>query len=378
MSLPPPARIGAPYSEIDTPALLIDLDAFERNLGAMARDMQRLGVRFRPHAKTHKSPIVAAKQIALGAVGICCQKVAEAEVFVTSGMGDVLITNEIVGAQKLARLAELARHARIGVCVDNIEGVDALAAAVHRTGTRVNVLAEIDIGGKRCGIAPGQAAVDLVRRITLHPSLRFAGLQAYFSSAQHMRSPTERRAAIFAARELTVHTRNLLGEAGVECRTIGGAGTGTYQLEGASGVWNELQPGSYIFMDADYAKNTHDVTTGGPVFEHALFVMSTVMSLSAERAVLDAGHKALSNDSGFPTLFGNGAVRYERPADEHGVLDLTGSTWRPVLGEKVLLIPGHCDPTVNLYDWYVGVRGFTTPSAHVETLWPVAARGATA
>jgi D-serine deaminase-like pyridoxal phosphate-dependent protein len=378
MTIPPPAQIGAPFSEIDTPALVIDLDALERNLDAMAAAGRRLGVRLRPHAKTHKSPVIAAKQIARGAAGICCQKLAEAEIFVASGIGDVLITNEIVGPQKLERLAHLGRQARIGVCADNAGAVETLAAAAERAGSHIEVLVEIDVGQRRCGVPPGPAAVELAAKIASFPSLSFAGLQAYSGSAQHMRTLEERRAAISSARELTAETVRLLGRAGFECRTVGGGGTGTYELEGASGVWNELQPGSYVFMDADYAKNSWDREGGAPVFEHALFVLAAVMSLSTGWGVADAGHKALSNDSGFPTVFGKTGVSYEQPSDEHGVLNLGSSPWRPTLGEKLLLIPGHCDPTVNLYDWFVGVRHFGTPRACVEALWPVAARGAIA
>ncbi len=378
MSLPPPARIGAHFLEIDTPALVIDLDAFERNLSAMAAEGRRLGVRLRPHAKTHKSTAIAAKQIALGAAGICCQKVAEAEIFVASGITDILISNEVVGVQKLERLASLARHARIAVCADHIAAVEALAAAVEKAGSRVEVLVEIDAGGRRCGVVPGRAAVELADKIASYPQLLFGGLQAYFGSAQHIRTPAARRAAISEAQHLTAATVELLREAGFECNTVGGGGTGTFRLEGASKVWNELQPGSYIFMDADYAKNTLDEEGGEMAFEHALFVLASVMSLSTDRAVLDAGHKAVSNDSGFPVIWGQPGLSYSRPSDEHGVLELPAGGWRPALGEKLALIPGHCDPTVNLYDWFVGVRGFGTPGAYVETLWPVAARGATA
>ncbi|MGO9983830.1 MAG: DSD1 family PLP-dependent enzyme [Rhodomicrobium sp.] len=376
MVLPPPACIGSPFAEIDTPALVIDLDAFDRNLEAMAAACRRLGVRLRPHAKTHKSPIIAAKQIARGAAGICCQKLAEAEVFVASGITDVLITNEVVGRQKLERLACLGRHARIGVCADSVEAVEALAAAADRAGSCIEVLVEIDVGQRRCGVAPGPAAVELAAKIAACPPLSFAGLQAYYGSAQHMRTREERRAAITSASELTSKTVRLLAGAGLACETIGGGGTGTYELEGTSGVWNELQPGSYIFMDADYAKNTPGAASAGPVFEHALFVLTSVMSLSPGWAVLDAGHKALSNDSGFPTVLARPELGYGQPSDEHGVLDLSASPWRPSLGERLVLIPGHCDPTVNLYDWFVGVRHFGTQQAAVETLWPVSARGA--
>lgn len=377
MTFPPPAEIGAPFSEIDTPALLIDLDAFERNLDAMAAAARKLGVRLRPHAKTHKSPVIAAKQIARGAVGVCCQKVAEAEVLVAGGIGDVLVSNEVVGAHKLERLAALARHARIGVCVDHADAVAALARAAEQAESRVEVLVEIDVGGKRCGVAPGAAAVGLAKRIASSPALTFGGLQAYHGSAQHLRTPAERRAAIAAATDATRTTMQILADAGFSCRTVGGAGTGTFTLEGASGVWNELQAGSYIFMDADYGRNTPDDGRNAHPFEHALFILATVMSRAADtRAVVDVGHKATANDSGFPSVWGQADVTYHRPSDEHGILDLAATSWRPALGERVLLVPGHCDPTVNLYDWYVGVRGFGTAEARVEALWPIAARGA--
>ncbi len=377
MTTLPPAEIGSPFRNIDTPALIVDLDAFERNLETMAAAADRLGVRLRPHAKTHKSPIIASKQIARGAVGVCCQKVAEAEVLVAGGVTDVLVSNEVVGPFKLERLASLARHARISVCVDHVDNVGQLAAAAERARSRIEVLVEIDVGGRRCGVEPGMPALALARAIAASKALTFGGLQAYYGAAQHMRTPAERREAIAAATAATADTIRCLAEDGFNCRTVGGAGTGTFEHEGASRVWNELQAGSYIFMDADYAKNIPDGDKAVHPFEHALFVLATVIGRSSEmRAVLDAGHKALSNDSGFPTVWGRPEVNYHRPSDEHGVIELGATSWRPVLGEKILLIPGHCDPTVNLYDWYVGVRGFGTPEARVETLWPVAARGA--
>jgi 3-hydroxy-D-aspartate aldolase len=376
MTLPPPASIGMPFDEIDTPALLIDLDALERNLDAMAAACRKFGIRLRPHAKTHKSAIIAAKQIGKGAAGVCCQKLSEAEVLAASGIGDILITNEIAGTQKLRRLAHLARHVRLGICADNAAGVDALAEACRQAGSQVEVLAEIDVGQRRCGAVPGAEAAALAKRIASHPNLIFSGLQAYYGSAQHFRTYEQRASAVASARELTQHTIELLAKAGLPCAIVAGGGTGTYELESLSGVWNEVQPGSYVFMDADYAKNAHAPAEEGPAFEHALFVLATVMSVREDWAVTDAGHKALSNDSGFPVVLGRPDVPYGRPSDEHGILDLTGSGWKPPLGEKIAFIPGHCDPTVNLYDWYVGVRGFGSAEAHVETLWPVTARGA--
>jgi len=373
----PPSEIGAPFSEIDTPALVIDLDAMERNMALMAERVKALGVRIRPHAKTHKSAIIAAKQVALGAVGICCQKVGEAEALAAGGVRDILVSNEVVGARKLARLAALARQVRIAVCVDRFEQIAPLNEAARKAGSQIGVLVEIDVGGRRCGVAPGPEAARFAAEIARHDHLRFGGLQAYHGTAQHLRTPAERKAAIQAAQKATADTDAHVKAAGRTCETIGGAGTGTFLIEGASGVWNELQAGSYIFMDADYAKNVSDEGGNVPKFEHALFVLATVMSATSnEQVVVDAGHKALSNDSGFPAVWQRPGLAYHRPSDEHGVVTVAPGAAMPAWGEKMLLVPGHCDPTVNLYDWYVGVRDFGTPRARVEILWPVDARGA--
>jgi D-serine deaminase-like pyridoxal phosphate-dependent protein len=366
-----------PLAEVDTPALLVDLDAFERNLKRMADAVSAAGVRLRPHAKTHKSPIIAQKQIARGAVGVCCQKVSEAAVMVEGGVQDVLVSNEVIGARKLDRLAALSRQARVIGCVDNPVGVDAMAAAAERNGARIDVIVEINVGASRCGIDPGEPAVELARAIARQKHLRFAGLQAYQGRAQHFRTIEERRAAIDEAIARTKHTVQALKGAGLSCDIIGGAGTGTFELEAASGIYNELQCGSYIFMDADYARNKR--ADGGPydTFEHALFVYATVMSMTqADRAVIDAGLKTFTFESGPPEPVGFAGAVYERPSDEHGNLNLAQSNTRPGLGDKVRLIPGHCDPTVNLHDWYVGIRGMDGPTPIVESLWPVAARGA--
>jgi D-serine deaminase-like pyridoxal phosphate-dependent protein len=377
MAMLPPAEAGLPLTEVDTPALLIDLDAFERNLGRMAEMVARTPARLRAHAKTHKSPIIALKQMRLGAVGVCCQKVSEAEALVRGGVGDVLVSNEIAGRRKLDRLAALAREAKIALCTDNLANVADIARSAARFGVRLPVLVEIDVGGRRCGVTPGRAAVELAHAIAASPHLRFAGLQAYHGSAQHMRGHGERMTAIGRTIELTADTVAQLKRAGLACDVVGGGGTGTFEIEGASGVFNELQAGSYVFMDADYARNR--AAGGGPfdTFEHALFVYVTVMSTPVpERAVVDAGHKALANDSGMPEPADLAGAIYMRPSDEHGVLDVTACNDRPKVGDKLRLIPGHCDPTVNLHDWYVGVRGMAGSSPHVECVWPIAARGA--
>ena len=377
--MPPiqPAAIGMPLAEVDTPALLIDLDAFDRNLERMAGFAARAGVRLRAHAKTHKSPVIAGRQVALGAVGVCCQKVSEAEIMVEGGIRDVLVSNEVAGLAKLDRLAALARAASLGVCVDDAANVAELEAAAARAGVRIGVLIEIEVGGNRCGAPPGEAAARIAQLVAAAPHLDFLGLQAYHGSAQHVREAGERRALIARAVEQVEATRRALAAMGLEAGLVTGAGTGTYENEAASGVYNELQCGSYIFMDADYARNKRADGSLFADYEHALFVYTTIMSRPVpERAVVDAGHKALAVDSGMPVPWQLPGAQYQRPSDEHGVLDLSGATARLARGDKVLLVPGHCDPTVNLHDWYVGVRGLGTAGARVECVWPVAARGA--
>lgn len=376
MTTPPPARVGDPAGAIDTPALVIDLDAFERNLDRMAAFAKETGVRIRPHAKTHKSPMVAWLQIERGAVGQCCQKVGEAEILVDAGISDVLVSNQVVGAAKVARLAALARRARIGVCADDPLQVDAYAAAAQTFGVELHVLVEIDVGAARCGVAPGAAAVDLAKRIAAADGLSFDGIQAYYGSAQHIRGYLERQTAIGKAADMVAETVDALAAAGLECRTIAGAGSGTFRFETGTGLWNELQPGSYCMMDADYARNLRADGTEGLEFEHALFVATTVMSAAAPgRAVVDAGLKASSVDSGLPVVWKRRDTTYVSASDEHGKLSVGAGASPIALGDRVWLVPGHVDPTVNLYDWYVGVRG-GLDDGYVECLWPVAARGA--
>jgi 3-hydroxy-D-aspartate aldolase len=367
----PPARIGMTEAEIDTPALVIDLDAFEANLDTMAGLMAASGVKLRAHAKTHKSPVIAHLQMARGAVGQCVQKVAEAEILAWGGVPDILVSNEVVGADKLARLAALARISRIAVCADDAGQVDAIGQAAQAAGVLISVLVEIDVGAGRCGVQPGSAAVALAERIAATPNLRFGGLQAYHGSAQHLRRHSERHAAIAAAADGARRTVEQLRQVGLECPIVGGAGTGTFEFEAASGVYTEMQAGSYCFMDADYAANFDD--TGAPVsrFRHSLFVLATVMSAAQPGvAVVDAGHKAVAIDSGLPLIWQRPDLAYVGASDEHGKLTFGPGVKAPLVGEKLRLVPGHCDPTVDRFDWYVGVR-----NGRVECLWPVAARG---
>lgn len=363
------AQPADPISAIDTPALVLDLDAFERNLQRMMDALKGHPVRLRAHAKSHKCPDIARRQIALGAIGICCQKVSEAAVFVDAGIQDVLVTNQVVGTTKLLHLAELARRARIGVLVDDPLQVLALADVALSQGVTMDVYVEIDVGGHRCGVMPGTAAARLARLIADRPPLRFAGLQCYHGAAQHQRTPLERAQAIAQACDAASISRALIEADGLQVERITGAGTGTFLLERDSGVFNEIQAGSYVFMDRDYGDNqlgNHDVR-----FEHALFVRSAVLSRTQPtRAVLDAGLKASSIDSGMPTVWQRPELKYLKASDEHGVLAVPADS--PLaLGDALMLVPGHCDPTVNLYDELVCFRG-----DRVEAIWPIAARGA--
>ena len=367
----PPADVGTPVEEIDTPALVVDLDPYERNLDRMASALAGTPVRLRGHAKTHKCPVVALHQIARGAVGACCQKVSEAEAMLYGGVRNILVSNQIVGARKIARLVGLAKQAAPGdvaVCVDDPANARDLDEAAGAAGVRLPVLVEINIGMNRCGVEPGEPALALARHVAAQRSLRFAGLQAYHGRAQHIVELSKRRETMEVAIGHVRTTVDLLKRHGLGCETVSGAGTGTYRFEAESGVYTEIQAGSYPFMDADYKR-----VQGFPSeFENALFVLATVMSRAApDRAVVDAGLKALAVDSGLPVVRGRSDIEVQRVSDEHGLLRLGDPALPLRIGDRLWLIPGHCDPTINLYDWYVAVRG-----GRVEALWPITARGA--
>jgi D-serine deaminase-like pyridoxal phosphate-dependent protein len=367
-----PARVGQREDEIDTPALLLDLDAFEYNLDRMAQLVAGTSVRLRPHAKAHKSPVIAHLQAARGAAGQCVQKVGEAEAMAWGGVRDVLISNEVVDPAKLARFAALSRIATVAICADSTEHVLAIESTAAGASVRLPVYVEIDAGGGRCGIEPGERAAILAQRIAQSEHLTFGGLQAYHGSAQHRRLPEERAAAVNGAAEAVRRTIDALAKIGLTCPAVTGGGTGTFEYELASGVYTEIQPGSYCFMDADYMRNLD--ANGKPVstFRQSLFVLSTVMSAPRNGvAVLDAGHKAVAIDSGLPLVWQRPELAYVDASDEHGTLAYAVDARPPQLGEKMRLVPGHCDPTVDRYDWYVGVR-----NGRVECLWPITARGA--
>lgn len=367
-----PAEIGMPAEAVDTPALLLDLDVLDRNLTRMADAARDAGVRLRPHAKSHKCPMIALKQMALGAVGVCCQKVSEAEAMVEGGVPDVMVSYEVVGAPKVRRLAALARHARVAVIADHPDQVAAYSRAAEEHGATLRVMVDIYGGGRRTGVLPGGPALDLARRIAEAPGLRFGGLQAYNGGAQHIRDSAGRHAAYAAYAATVSETKQLLEDDGLACETVSGAGTGTYLLEAESGVFTELQPGSYIFMDADYAPNLDQDGRPWRGFEHSLFILATVINCrAADFAIVDAGTKAANIDIAMPLVCDHPGITFVGTGDEHGMLEISPEAAPLSLGEKLRLIPGHCDPTVNLYDWIVGIRDAT-----VEAVWPISGRGA--
>ena len=383
------ALVGQAVKRIDTPALVIDLDAMDRNIERMARFAQQHGVLWRPHAKLHKSAHIAHLLEHAGACGHCVQKLSEAEALAAGGITHIFISNEVIAPTKLARVAALAlllnaQGGRLAIAVDSEEGITRLAKAMQdaKAGpAAIDVLVEINVGQNRCGVEPGAPALALANAIQSHASLRFAGLQAYHGGAQHLRTAAERKAAIEQVLKQVNRTRHEFDRAGIEIPLITGAGTGTMVNEAASGVYGEIQPGSFLFMDADYAANQRDAAQ--PMFEHALFVKTQVMSRNDKHAVCDAGHKAHAIDSGLPKLHAlppENALRFANGGDEHGVLHPdaeTGNTsgWLPALGDTLWLIPGHCDPTVNLHDFMIGVRGGRLKGV-VERIFSVDGRGA--
>ncbi len=369
-----PAVPGMDAADIQTPALVLDLDALERNIVKMGDYAKAHGMRHRVHGKMHKSVDVALLQEKLGgAIGVCCQKVSEAEVFVRGGIKDVLVSNQVREAAKIDRLARLPkRGSRIIVCVDDLANVADLSAAAQKHGTQLECFIEIDCGAGRCGVNSTGAVVEIAKAIEAAENLKFTGIQAYQGAMQHMDSYEDRKAKLDVAIAMVKDAVEGLKGEGIECELVSGGGTGSYYFESNSGVYNELQCGSYAFMDADYGrildKDGKRIDQGE--WENALFLLTSVMShTKADKAIVDAGLKAQSVDSGLPTVFGrDDAVEYLKCSDEHGVVGDPEGVLK--VNDKLHLVPGHCDPTCNVHDWYVGVRG-----GKVETVWPVSARG---
>ena len=369
--VPPVAVVGQPVSTVSTPALLVDLNAFESNLKQMACLASAAGVALRPHAKAHKSVAIAQRQVAEGAVGICCQKLSEAYPFAAAGIASIHVSNEFVGADKAAMAAELAGFTRLSICVDDVRQVRDAGIAAAQAGVRIDVLPEVNAGQGRCGVGSADALMALIDAINAHPALRFAGLQAYHGGAQHIRDWAGRREAAQRAGDVTAGYVRHLEARGLGCEIVTGGGTGTAEFDIASGVYNEIQPGSYLFMDGDYGANEW---LGAFRPDHSLFIAATVMSTTRPGgAVCDAGLKSVAVDSGLPRVWSPGvdaSMRYVAANDEHGVMEVINDAAEAMLGERIWLVPGHCDPTANLHDAYVCVRG-----GMVEEVWAIEARG---
>jgi len=368
-----PALPGMDEADIQTPCLILDLDALERNIIKMGEYAKAHGMRHRSHGKMHKSIDVQMLQERLGGVsGICCQKVSEAEVFARGGIRDILVSNQVRDPGKIDRLARLPKYgARIIVCVDDVANVAELSLAAQKHGTKVECLVEIDCGAGRCGVKTVGEVIAIAKATAAEPALKFTGIQAYQGAIQHLENYDDRKAKLDGAIALVQSIVEGLHAAGLKPELVSGGGTGSYYFESNSGVYNELQCGSYAFMDADYGriKDRHGNRIDQNEWENALFILTSVMShTKPDQAVCDAGLKVQSLDSGLPVVHGRDDVKYLSASDEHGVIEDRYGALR--INEKLRLVPGHCDPTCNIHDWYVGVR-----KGKVEVVWPVSARG---
>ncbi len=378
MSVPgDPIRLESPIdvAAIATPALLVDQDALDRNLVKMADFATAKSIGLRPHTKTHKSPFLARRQIDLGAVGVCAAKVSEAEVLVSAGIAAVLITSPVVTPEKIERVVSLAAHSdRLQIVVDQADGAGALDQAARARGLTIGVVVDLDPGIRRTGIAPGEPALRLVEAIQEMPGLRFDGLQAYAGHVMHVEGWEARRARSREALAACIETKHLVESAGHEVAIFTGGGTGTFDIDCGSDAdrreLTDLQVGSYLFMDVEYQQ------TGGPdgdvfdAFEPALFVLTTAISQPvAELITVDAGYKSLATDTVKPRLRRHPEITYNWGGDEHGILKLDEPPGLR-LGDKCELVVPHCDPTVNLYDYYHPYR-----DGKVSELWPVSGRG---
>ncbi|WP_250474539.1 DSD1 family PLP-dependent enzyme [Caballeronia sp. GAFFF1] len=374
---PPAARIGDTLAEVATPSLVLDLDAFDSNLAQMNSLAARHGVALRPHAKAHKSSAIARRQTDAGAVGVCCQKLSEAYPFAAAGIASIHISNEFVGVDKVSMAVELASHVRLSVCVDALTQVAPLGDAAARAGVHIDILVEVDAGQHRCGVTNDDALLSLADAIAAQEALCFSGIQAYHGGAQHIVDWQARKTAASRAAERAAHFACTLEARGIQCTVITGGGTGTVEFDAASGVYTELQPGSYLFMDGDYGELTWSDSLR---WRQSLFVLSTIMSAARPGvAVCDVGLKGLAVDSGLPRsvqpldAFDEHSFTYIAANDEHGMLEAqlarSGDTGS-LLGTRIMLPPGHCDPTVNLYDEYVCHR-----NGRVVDMWPIDARG---
>jgi D-serine deaminase-like pyridoxal phosphate-dependent protein len=360
-------------SQLSTPNLLLDLDALERNIAAMAAHTKAAGIKLRPHAKGAKSIEIGKRQMAVGAAGICCSTLGEAEVIAGSGIDGVLITSPVVTPAMIDRLVALNAKANgLMVAADDPANVDALAVAAQKAKKILGVIVEFDVGQGRTGTRSVEAAVALARRVKASPHLLYSGVQAYYGHLQHVAVFAER---VKAAETQMARVRELLAAlaaAELTPRIVTGGGTGTFDIDPAGKVYTEIQPGSYPFMDREYLEIP--VTAAGrPVFAASLFVQASVVSAHGEGfAVVNAGYKSFATEGGMPRVVSPtlAEAKYKLMGDEHGGIDYDPKSGRLKVGDLVEFLTPHCDPTINLYDRYHVVRGDT-----LVDIWPVDARG---
>lgn len=358
--------------DLETPALLVDLDALGRNIARMQALADKAGLGLRPHAKTSKAPAIVRRQLEAGAVGICCAKLSEARVMVEAGIRDILVTTPVVGSSKIRKLTDLAQRARIAVAVDHPRNVRDLDDAFADTPARLDVFLDVDVGHGRTGLAETEDLVALARQIAASGNLGLGGLQVYHGRIQHLETPDERRAAAVRVADRIRAVKDTLRGEGIEVETVTGGGTGTAIFDGEAGEITELQTGSYIYMDLQYGGLVWPEELGEG-FEPALSVLSTVVSVpSKRRVVLDAGWKSLSVEGWTASPVGVPEATFEFGGDEHGILHFPEGARLPDLGARIALHPTHCDTTVNLHDVAYGV----SDGAIAETI-RIAARGCT-
>jgi D-serine deaminase-like pyridoxal phosphate-dependent protein len=356
--------IGCPKQDLDTPALCLDADALERNIAKMAAFLEDKPAGLRPHAKTHKCPAIAWKQLRAGAIGITCAKIGEAEVMAQAGICDILIANQIIGPHKITRLVNLARTTEVMVAVEEEANARALSEAALAKGVGLRAIIEVDVGMGRCGVAPGPEALALAEKMVALPGLRFEGMMGYEGHTVTVPDLGERRRAAEEAMARLIATRDLLLERGIPVNIVSAGGTGTYQITGCYPGVTELECGSYATMDAKYRSVGLD-------FEEALTVVACVISVrGADHAVIDAGLKTLTPEFGLPVVVRPTGWSLTRLSEEHAVLkrDEGGVPLRR--GDMVEVVPSHGCTTINLHDGYTVTRGDI-----VEAVWPIAARG---
>lgn len=363
---------GDRLETLDTPAVLIDLYLMEANISRLMEQLRPTGVKIRPHLKTVKSPALAHRLLAAGATGGCVAKLGEAAVMAEGGIEDLLLTTELAGSPKLARLVELLQRyprLKLRVVVDGLPGATALHNALVAANLQLDVLIDLNVGQNRCGILPGAPALALAHELAKLDTLRLIGVKGYEGHLQHLTDEAERAQRCREAMALLTGTAQQLREAGFNIEVVTTGGTGTAFICASYPGVTEVQPGSFIFMDAHYR-----AALGPASYANALTVLATVISRPASnRAVVDAGLKSLSTDSGPAQPFDLPGVTYRPGGDEHGILewDEAASQDAPLaIGDRVALIPSHIDTTINLHDYYYAHR-----NGRLEAIWPIAARG---